>query len=243
MVRIPTRRIFWGLMLAALGVVWLLKNLGLTTYDFGDVLSQYWPCILIFFGVVGSLQVLSANPGRGILWGSVILNVLIALLGVALLGNINGWYYVNVDFFVRLIVPVLLLLLGLSLLRGSVQRPGARTLWAVMGGPRYTLGQWDDLSVISVMGGQKVDLTQAGIPMKDVIIDVYAVMGGADIFLPDTVTVECQWTGALGGLEFNGEHIGGALDFRKMEAGQGPKVLVRAHTIMGGAKVVQVRGF
>jgi|WetSurMetagenome_2_1015567.scaffolds.fasta_scaffold546126_2 predicted membrane protein len=42
------RNLFGGLILITFGVLFLLDNLGYA--DFGDVISHYWPLILIFWG-------------------------------------------------------------------------------------------------------------------------------------------------------------------------------------------------
>jgi predicted membrane protein len=44
------RNLFWGLILVMFGVMFLLDNLGIA--DFGYMIHQYWPLILIFWGIV-----------------------------------------------------------------------------------------------------------------------------------------------------------------------------------------------
>jgi predicted membrane protein len=43
------RNVFWGLVLVTFGVLFLLDNLGVA--DFGDIIHNFWPLILIFWGV------------------------------------------------------------------------------------------------------------------------------------------------------------------------------------------------
>src|SRR5579862_6374291 len=43
------RNLFWGLILVSFGVLMLLDNLGVA--DFGDLMRQFWPVLLIFWGV------------------------------------------------------------------------------------------------------------------------------------------------------------------------------------------------
>ena len=43
------RNLFWGVVLVCFGVVLLLDNLGYA--DMGEILSNYWPLLLILAGV------------------------------------------------------------------------------------------------------------------------------------------------------------------------------------------------
>jgi len=43
------RNLFWGLVLVTLGVLFLLDNLGVA--DFGQLVHDYWPLILILWGI------------------------------------------------------------------------------------------------------------------------------------------------------------------------------------------------
>ena len=68
------------------------------------------------------------------------------------------------------------------------------TKWvlSVMGGAEKT-GRWrvgERLTTITVMGGNDIDLRHAEIDADDVTIVAVAVMGGMDIYLPDTVDVQ-----------------------------------------------------
>ncbi|HYG56632.1 MAG TPA: LiaF domain-containing protein [Symbiobacteriaceae bacterium] len=239
--RLPTGRFFWGIFLAAVGILWLLNNVGVTAFSLGDILSRFWPVIPIYFGVAGIADVaLRGTEHRGILWGSLIVNTLATVFFAILLGNINHWFSVDLSLIWKLAFPLLLLAAGLFMLRGYASAPGARTYWAVMSGAKDVRTTWDDLSVIGFMGGADVDLSQAGLPDREVLIDIYAMMGGVEIKVPEGVSVEYEWTGVMGGMEVFGKTTGGVIDHRRSVAGQGPKVRVRAHTMMGAAKIKQV---
>lgn len=73
------------------------------------------------------------------------------------------------------------------------------------------------------------------------LLDLYILMGGVDIKLPDGVTVTCDLTSLMGGVEYFGESVGVLAGQRTMTRGKGPRVLVKARTIMGGAKLYQPR--
>jgi lia operon protein LiaF len=42
---------FWGLVLLVIGAVWLLNNIGVMYFDFGDFASRAWPAVIILVGV------------------------------------------------------------------------------------------------------------------------------------------------------------------------------------------------
>lgn len=240
--RRSTGRLFWGLILCALGVVWLLENIGVTTVSLGDLIRLYWPAIPIYFGVVGFTEALTRGFGenRGLLWGSLIVNAFFTAFFVVILGNINFWWSIDLDLIWKVLLPVLLLFIGVSLLRGGVQRPGARTYWSVMSGTKAVNTAWEDISAIAVMGGGDVDFSQAGLPDREYIIDVYCLMGGFDFKVPEGVRVECDWTGIMGGVTVNGKGRGALVESQRISAGEGPVVRLRAVTIMGGAGVKTV---
>jgi len=43
--------IFWGIFIVLVGIIFLLKNLGLTGINIWDIATTYWPLILIYIGV------------------------------------------------------------------------------------------------------------------------------------------------------------------------------------------------
>jgi predicted membrane protein len=67
-------RIFWGLLLIVLGVVFLLDRMG--RLDFGDLIGRYWPVIFILIGISILLSNNLRNIGSGmffILFGTFFL--------------------------------------------------------------------------------------------------------------------------------------------------------------------------
>src|SRR5258706_4854130 len=43
------RNLYWGFILIVIGILLLLDNLGVA--DFGDMIHDYWPLILVFWGL------------------------------------------------------------------------------------------------------------------------------------------------------------------------------------------------
>jgi len=57
-------RIFWGLLLIVLGVVFLLDQMN--RLDFGDLVGHYWPVVFILIGISILLNNNSQNVGAGV---------------------------------------------------------------------------------------------------------------------------------------------------------------------------------
>jgi len=77
--QVRQRSLFLPLVLIALGIVFLLNNLGLLAWDVWEQLSRLWPILLIALG-------LDLMIGRGSLrWAVVVVVIVAVLLGVGLI--------------------------------------------------------------------------------------------------------------------------------------------------------------
>ena len=84
-----------------------------------------------------------------------------------------------------------------------------------------------DVSFFTVLGGLEIDLRDAKIN-EDIVLELTAVLGGIDIFIPDNVSVEIiSGNPILGGFEhkINKNVIGG------------PKVRIKYIAVLGGIEV------
>jgi hypothetical protein len=117
---------------------------------------------------------------------------------------------------------------------GFAVRPGpggARWLLAIMGGCDRR-GHWrlsEECTVINVMGGSDLDLTQVELAGERVSMNVISVMGGSDIRVPEGMNVEVSQFALMGG---NSVDIGN----ERPSAG-GPVLHLRLLSIMGGTDV------
>ncbi|WP_246067464.1 cell wall-active antibiotics response protein LiaF [Paenibacillus koleovorans] len=107
-------KVFGGLVLIAVGVVFLLNQLDILTVDIGYVFANYWPVILIIFGLKGILIQRRLDYGWG---GSYLWNVIIAVVGLVFLNNNLHWLGpINFRDVFKFLVPVILIALGLNML-------------------------------------------------------------------------------------------------------------------------------
>ena len=114
---------------------------------------------------------------------------------------------------------------------GTRRRKPTRWVVSMMGGAAKK-GRWrigDQLMALTLMGGNDIDLRHAEIDSDDVTIIAVAVMGGMDIYVPDTVDVEVGGFAVMGG---NGERG----STRPPRPG-GPRIRILAYALMGGIDV------
>jgi lia operon protein LiaF len=112
-------RIVIGLMLVAVGLLFMLNQIGLIThFDYGYIFSTYWPVFIIYFGLAGMFSRRKHEWGGSYVW-----NVFTILVGCFfLLRNleVEGFTFENISKF---IVPVAIILVGVSMMFRS---PGRR---------------------------------------------------------------------------------------------------------------------
>ena len=114
------------------------------------------------------------------------------------------------------------------------RRKAVRWMIAVMGGShrrgRYRLNR--AVNVIAVMGGDEIDLRDAELDGSQVTLTVISIMGGANIYLPDTVEVEVSGFSLMGGDNEYGAP-------RPPRPGA-PLVRIRSHNLMGGSSIYRL---
>ena len=107
------------------------------------------------------------------------------------------------------------------------------TQWvvAILGGStrRKTRRLSGRLNVISIMGGDDLDLREVEIEGGELVINAFSLMGGPDIYVPDSVEVELSGPVIIGG---NDERGSG----RPARPGA-PLIRIRSFGLLGGADV------
>jgi len=110
-------RLFGGVVLIGIGVIFLLNQLNVIDISLGYVFKHYWPVILIVLGVKELLK------GRRAFAGAAIL----LLFGTYFLGGNEGWDWVTPGSFFKIIIPSLLILAGLYVIfKPNDRKPPSR---------------------------------------------------------------------------------------------------------------------
>lgn len=226
-----------GLLIVALGVVWLLNNLGVTAIDAWSLLATYWPVLLVVWG----LDLLrGATEG----WKSERIGGLLVLaLGLAILGRNIGWYQFDFSVLWRLFWPLVLIAVGLLVVVGPARTGNIH--WGVMGGLAEKSPGWrlSSGSYIAFMGGVELDLTRADIPRGRTVLDLTAVMGAVELRIPRDLPIEMEGTAVLGGVELLHNEAGGILARKRWvhspedPDASGRMLVVHARSVMGSVEI------
>lgn len=111
------------------------------------------------------------------------------------------------------------------------RRSATRWIVAFMGGSEKR-GRWraaERVNAIAVMGGHDIDLRHAELDSGDTTIVAITIMGGIDIYVPDTIDVEVGGFSLMGGTGERGSR-------RPARAGA-PRIRILAYNLMGGIDV------
>jgi predicted membrane protein len=199
----PQQRVFFGTVLALLGVVFLLDNFHV--FDASRVLS-FWPMV---FMTVGVLKLTQAQGTKDYAIGGGLL-----LLGIAL--TLDHMGIISVRW--RDLWPVVLIGVGIMVIfngqwgerfgRGlqstntGLADNGQLSLTTVMSGSQIKIDaqnfQGGEMTVL--MAGVELDLRNAIMPV-DATLHIFVAMGGVEIKIPLDWTVVYKGTPVMGGVE------------------------------------------
>jgi hypothetical protein len=114
-----------------------------------------------------------------------------------------------------------------------VRKP-VRWMVAIMGGShqRGRFRAVGSINVIAIMGGDEIDLRDAEVEGGELTINLFSLMGGSTIYVPDSVGVEVTGFSLLGG---NTE-----LGSERSPRPGAPIIHIRAWNVMGGATIYRL---
>ncbi len=171
-------RTFAGVIMVFLGVGFLLDNLDVI--KFSELLSIYWPIILIIIGVNHFL-----NQSQSFITGSIL--VLVGLF--FLLRNVG---LLPADF-AKLFWPAALIIIGILIVFGKSKHSSVPVSaddfvnhFVIFSGlnSRCTAKVFKGGSVTAVFGGIELDLRGANIDAEGAALDLTAAFGGVDLRVP-----------------------------------------------------------
>lgn len=227
--RTPRQRIVFGLVLAFLGVLFLLDNF--RVFDARAVLS-FWPIVLI---AVGGLKLSNARrPADYVVGGTMVLaGVLLTLTHMGVIEvRWRDWW------------PVLLIALGaVVILQGQLRNNDGKgprgesvessqepqvDLTVVMGGTQLKVDSQDFRggAITAVMGGVEVDFSNASIS-SEAVLQVFVAMGGVDIKVP------ADWSVIVNGIPL----LAGIEDKSVPPANPAKRLTITGYVIMGGVEI------
>ena len=182
---------YFALLLIFLGAGFLLQTLGY--FDFGWILSQWWPLLIIIFGIIefSKPSQRKIGPALVILFGTILL--------------FSRFNAVDVNFW-AIFWPLVLIFVGGSILfrqaGDKVVSDKSVDTFVLMSGTEKRLNSEDFVggSSVTLFGGTVIDLRQATLA-KDAKLDLLTFAGGVEIFVPENCRVNNQLLVLMGGVE------------------------------------------
>ncbi len=238
----PAHSVVLGAIVIAIGVVFLLDNLGIVRIS--DV-WQYWPVILIAAGV---FRIVASRSHTAMAMGAI----LTCIGTLFLLDNLDllrlDW---NVFWPVILIAWGAVMLLrprrwhapaaatpevgpdGVPVAAPEATGPSTLNLLTFFGGSKRQVNSQDFRGgdVTAVFGGYELDLRMAAIAVDQAVIEATGIFGGIQIIVPRTWTVEARGVGIFGGF------VDDTQPPRPEESGRPQRLVVTGAGIFGGVHI------
>ncbi len=189
-----------GLIVAAVGLVFLLNNLNVVRIH---NVWEFWPVILIVIGITRLADSTDTHEKTGgaimILVGGVLLSTSLGLL------SWRVW-----QFWPLILIGVGLLMLfnrsGLGLIAGLRFRPNEGTTTkpdglAIFGGfkRRVASDDYRGAHYVAIFGGGEIDLRRAQVQGESAIVEITCIFGGFEIRVPGNWIVVNEVVGVFGG--------------------------------------------
>ena len=221
-------RAFFGVTIAALGGVLLLKNLEIIKFDSWHLFwGTVWAVGLVLAGLT---TIISSHKLLTRAWG-----LLLMAAGVSI--GLNTYGIIDVSIW-KLFWPVVLIAVGVAVTfsvgsggykrsKKSVADDSGNEKVAIFYGEESRVkGDYTGGSATAIFGGVDLDLRQAKI--KDgAVIDIFTFCGGVSISLPDDVIVKNEVRGVLGGSE----------DKTVSKSSAKKTIYLRGECVLGGLEV------
>src|SRR5690242_14207605 len=99
-------KIFVGLLLIAAGILFLMNQMGYISINIGMLFREYWPLILIYFGLKGIFVRGQYGWNGSYLWG-----IFVILLGLMFLGGNLGMIAMSFHDMFKYLIPLLLIMI------------------------------------------------------------------------------------------------------------------------------------
>lgn len=191
-------KLLWGFVLIGLGLIIGLNSFGITNIDI--FFDGWWTLFIIIPCLINLFNKKEEKTG----------NIIGLIIGVLLLLSCQD--ILSFDMIAKLIVPVILVIIGLSLIfKNTLQKNisdkikiekknGLENITATFSGQRVNKEEeFKGANLDAVFGGVTLDLTNAKIE-KDAVIEASAVFGGVVILVPKDVNVQVKSTSIFGGV-------------------------------------------
>lgn len=182
-----------GVIIVIVGAVLLLSSLNLL--NFGTLITDYWPVLIILSGLLIFVNDLRSWPVAGFV---VALGVLFQLRELDVI-SVQPW---------AVIWPLIIIFVGVSILfsrsytGGRVSKSERDDVTAIMAGTNVVnhSKSFKQSNATAIMGGARLDLREADFN-KEALVEVFGFWGGIEIVVPENVVIRNQVNNIMAGTE------------------------------------------
>ena len=218
-------RLVFGLVVVCLGVIFLLDELGIAN---ASTILRYWPVALLAYGLMRLTGLWCRQH----------------LVSGAIFTMVGGWLLLRslhlIPFGLRDFWPILLIMIGASLVMGGLGRVRGGTgagestsminafaFWSGID-RKVTSTDFQGGDITAIMGGHEIDLRPARMAGETAVIDLFVMMGGVDMRIPEDWAVSCEAVPIMGGIEDRSRPPAGEVRGR---------LILKGFIMMGGVEV------
>lgn len=186
-----SKNILWGIILIVVGII--LGGNALELFNIDVFFNGWWTLFIIVPGLFG----LATDDDKCSSFIALIIGVLLLL---------SCQNIIDFDVVWKLIVPIIVIGIGLSLIfktdsfKKAPEVCGGDSTAAFSGQKIKVDDEFTGKSLNAIFGGIELDLRDAKIK-GDTTINVTSVFGGVDILVPDNVLVKIKSTSVFGGVD------------------------------------------
>jgi len=226
-------RVVTGIIIIAIGIILLLDSLG---YDLNINVWDFWPLILV---AIGLKKILSHRGSKQYVVGGFFI-----LFGIIfLLRNLDIMYFTFRDIW-----PFILIFIGLEIIRNGIFTGSHHNrtdhhrfkseesvtgdsinISAILGGGeyRYSSKKLNGGKISAIMGGCEVDLRNCDFDGQTITLEIFSLMGGIEILVPQKWEIIVEGIPILGAFENKTSTLNGAKK----------KLIIKGSAIMGGVEI------
>lgn len=186
--------VIWGLLLIALGVVFGLNALNITTINI--FFTGWWTMFLIIPAIAGIVE---NKERKG--------NIILLIVGIILLLSARG--ILDISLIGHLIIPILLIIFGILLILkkddkgyiSSEKNSKDEEIMVTFSNQTITIDEEiGNQKASAVFGKLTLDLTNAKLK-KDTRLKLEAVFGNVVLILPEGLDIKVKSTPIFGGVD------------------------------------------
>lgn len=191
---ITVKKNMFGIIIIIIGVILLLNANGVLDLSLGDLISTYWPAILILIGLFSLITNPASKTG----------GLIVLIIGIVF--QLRNLEYFDIFDYLEF-WPVILIIVGATIIFSpkdkwkNVNKDTVSTI-AVFSGVnlKNSSNQFKGGSATAVFGGIDLDLRGARIEQgSEAVMDVFAAFGGLDIYVPPGWNVVVKGIPLFGG--------------------------------------------